>query len=88
MTYTPDQELNDPISRGIQREAPDDPLDMDYKFVSNIEFDGIDHRDAPDYCDAYICSADYKGEPMTEAQLEKINEDGDFVYEQLMNYLY
>ena len=61
---------------------------LDYTKISNIEFDGIDHRDYPDYCDAYIASADYDGEPMTDEQLEEIGEDRDFVYESLMNYLY
>ena len=60
---------------------------LDYSKITNIEFDGIDHSDYPDYCDAYIVSADYDGQPMTEEQLEEICEDGDFVYESLMNYL-
>jgi hypothetical protein len=33
-------------------------------------------------------SANYDGEPMTEEQLEEVNEDGSFVYESLMNHLY
>ena len=60
---------------------------LDYSKITNIEFDGIDHSDYPDYCDAYIVSADYDGQPMTEEQLEELCEDGDFVYESLMNYL-
>ncbi len=60
---------------------------LDYNKITNIEFDGIDHSDYPDYCDAYIVSADYDGQPMTEEQLEELCEDGDFVYESLMNYL-
>ena len=62
-------------------------INLDYGKITNIEFDGIDHSDYPDYCDAYIVSADYDGQPMTEEQLEEICEDGDFVYESLMNYL-
>lgn len=61
---------------------------MDYSKISNISFDQIDHRDYPDYCDAYIDNADYDGEPMTEQQLEEINEDGDFVYEKLMEHIF
>jgi hypothetical protein len=61
---------------------------LDYSKISNLEFDGIDHEDYPDYCDAYITNADYDGKPMTEEQLEEINQDGDFVYESLMNYLF
>ena len=61
---------------------------MDYSKIDNVVFDGIDHRDAPDYSDAYIVSADYDGEPMTEQQIEEMNGDGDFVYEALMEWLY
>lgn len=64
------------------------PINLDYNKISNIQFDGIDHRDAPDYCDAYIVSADYDGEEMTDEQIELLNEDGDFVYQKLMDHLY
>ena len=61
---------------------------MDYKKIDNIEVDGIDTKDYPDFCDAYITSADYEGEPMTDSQLDEINEDGDFVYECVQNHLF
>jgi hypothetical protein len=61
---------------------------LDYTKISNIEFDGIDHKDYPDYCDAYIVNADYDGVEITEEQLEEINDNRDFVYEKLMDYLY
>jgi len=60
---------------------------MDYKKIDNIEIDGIDTKDYPDFCDAYICSADYDGVPMTDEQLDELNEDGDYVYEHIMDYL-
>jgi len=63
-------------------------VNLDYKLISNIQFDGIDHKDAPDYCDAYIVSAEYDGEEMTEEQLEELNEDSDFVYECVQNHLF
>ena len=34
---------------------------LDYKKIRNIEFNGINHQDCPDYCDAYIVSAEYDG---------------------------
>lgn len=61
---------------------------MDYSKISNIQFDGIDHKDAPDYCDSFILSADYEDIPMTEDQLDEINEDGCFVHDQLYTFLY
>ena len=60
---------------------------MNYKKIDNIEIDGIDTKDYPDFCDAYISSADYDGVPMTDEQLDELNEDGDYVYEHIMDYL-
>ena len=60
---------------------------MDYKKIDNIEIDGIDTKDYPDFCDAYIVSADYDGVPMTEEQLDEINDDGDFQHDCIMNDL-
>lgn len=61
---------------------------MDTTKINNIEFEGIDYKDAPDFCDAFISSADYQGKEMTEEQLNDINENRDFVHEELYNYLY
>ena len=60
---------------------------MDYKLIDNIEVDGIDYSDAFDFCDAFITSADYNGKPMTDEQLDELNEDSDFVYECVQNHL-
>lgn len=61
---------------------------LDVTKVSNIVFDGIDHKDYPDYSDAYVESAEYEGEPMTEEQLDELNECCDFVYEKLLNHIF
>lgn len=61
---------------------------MDYSKISNVRVEGIDPKDYPDFCDAYISSADYDGKPMTEEQLEEINEDGEFVYDHVINQLF
>jgi hypothetical protein len=61
---------------------------MDYNKISNICFDDIDHRDYPDYCDVQIVSAEYDGVEMDEDQLEELNDDRGFVYDQLIKYLY
>jgi hypothetical protein len=61
---------------------------LNYDLIDNIEFEGIDHNDYPDYCDAYIISADYDGREMTEDEIEELNDDSGFVYDKLMNFLY
>lgn len=55
----------------------------------NIEFDGIDHSDYPDFADAFICYAEHNsGEPLTEEELDQLNEDNIFVHEALWNHLF
>lgn len=51
--------------------------------IYNIEWDGIDTRDYPDFCDAFICYAEHEdGTPLTDEELEDI--DSDYIYERLM----
>jgi hypothetical protein len=56
---------------------------LDYSKIDNIKVDGIDYSDYPDFCDAYIASADYDGRAMTDEELDLLNEDYDFVYSAL-----
>lgn len=51
------------------------------------EWDGIDHSDAPDYCDAYIVSAERDGIELTDEEIEELN-NSDLKYELLMEHLY
>ena len=56
---------------------------------TDVVFDGIDTRDAPDFCDAFICEAFHPdGRPYTEEELDALNDDRDLVYDLLMDYLY
>ena len=55
----------------------------------NIEIDGIDFRDAPDFVDAFISYAEHKdGTPLTDKELDELNEDGQFVYERVLDKIY
>jgi len=58
------------------------------KDLDDVEVDGIDTKDYPDFCEAYISSAVLYGKECTEAQLEEINNDQDFVYQCVLNHLY
>ena len=58
---------------------------MNYKEIKDIEIDGIDYRDAPEYSDSYISAATYRGKSLTEEELEVLNEDIDFVYYCIQN---
>lgn len=61
---------------------------LDYAQISDIEIDGINHADYPDYVDAFITSATYMGRPMSDSELDVLNEDSDFVYKQVNAKIY
>ena len=56
--------------------------------ISNIDIDGIDLRDAPDFVDAYIMDARVNGRQATDEELDQMNDDGEFRYGQVMESLY
>jgi hypothetical protein len=62
--------------------------EIDFTKIDNVELDGIDYRDAPDFSDAYIVSCDIDGIPATEEELEIINNNGEFVYDQVEKHIY
>ncbi len=59
-----------------------------YKLFTDVAFEGIDHRDYPDYCDAFIASAEYNGRELSDEELDELNDDSDLVYELLTDNLY
>ena len=61
---------------------------FNYKLFTDVAFEGIDHRDYPDYCDAFIASAEYDGRDLSDEELDELNEDSDLVYELLTDNLY
>jgi hypothetical protein len=62
--------------------------EIDFDKIDNVELEGIDYNDAPDFCDAYIASCDIDGIPATEEELEIINADGQFVYDQVQDKIF
>ncbi len=61
---------------------------FNYNLISNVSIDGVDFNDHPDYCDAFIDSADYDGKKMTDKQLDDLNEDYELVHELVWNNLH
>jgi hypothetical protein len=50
-------------------------MKINIKNVTNIVLDGVDMTDYPDFCDAFVMSADkLDGTPLTDVELEKLNE--------------
>ena len=56
--------------------------------VHNIEWDGIDYNDYPDFCDAFILSAKIDDRNCTSDELDLLNDDTEFLYEELIKHLY
>ena len=74
-------------------------INLELERVCDLEFDGIDHMDAHDYCDAFISCGSYiigdidaKKPTLRELTEEEIDwimdEYPDFVYEKLMGSIY
>ena len=62
---------------------------IDIAKIDNIQLDGIDTDDYPDFADAYIVSADYYGNKMTDDMIDYINNNmSDFVYECVLEQLF
>ena len=48
--------------------------EKDYTQIEDVDVDGIDMGDYPDFCDAFICSAYWKdGTPLTEEEVDELN---------------
>lgn len=55
----------------------------------NVDVQGIEMADSPDFADAYIQYAEHEdGVPFNEEELDRINDDSDFVYECVNNKIY
>jgi len=61
--------------------------------IENIVIDGIDHSDAPDFCDAFITSASirkFDGEwrKATDDEIDEIMQDTDLFCQKLEEAIY
>lgn len=61
---------------------------MDLSKISNIKFEDVDYSDYPDFCDCHISYAEIDGVPLTEAELEDLNDERDFIHEKLIDNLF
>jgi len=69
---------------------------MNYNIVDLNEIDestiivsGIDTKDYPDFADSFIQYAEFKdGTPLTDEQLDILNDDFCFVYKMVLRQIY
>ena len=61
--------------------------------IDDLVVEGIDYSDYPDFCDAYIESAtiiedDGEIRDATDKELDRLNDDRDFVYSRVIEFIY
>tara|TARA_R110002126_G_scaffold173785_1_gene322374 strand:- start:306 stop:584 length:279 start_codon:yes stop_codon:yes gene_type:complete len=59
----------------------------DFHNLTGVEIEGIDTKDHPDYCDAFVSRATWFDRDLTDDELEIVNDDSDFVYEHTMKHV-
>ena len=66
-------------------------MNIDFTKIENVIVGGIDYADYPKFCDAYVEECDINeaiDRCVTEEQLDAINDNGDFVYECVVDAIY
>jgi hypothetical protein len=64
-------------------------MKIDVNKLENIEVEGIDTRDYPEFVDAFISYAEMDGVELTDEQLDELNDDyPDLVYDCVINHLF
>ena len=71
------------------QEPPEEPVEEPKRIIiDDVEMDGINTRDYPDFVDAYVTSCCINGKPATEKEIDEINEDSSLVHELVWEYLF
>lgn len=78
--------LNTRLNKSELFNAPRDAWKR-WEQLEDVEFGGVDPMDAPKYCDAYVESAALDGVPLTDKELDLLNEQSDTVHNMLYKYL-
>lgn len=63
---------------------------INFDNVEVDEIENIDYTDYPDFCDAFISNAHWKdtGEELTPEELDELNNDSSFVYEEVIRWVF
>ena len=57
-------------------------MNLEFKEVENLQVDGVDHRDYPDFCDAYFSSGYH-----TKEQRDLTDEELNYLTDSYPEYL-
>tara|TARA_Y100000385_G_scaffold180132_1_gene186037 strand:+ start:903 stop:1097 length:195 start_codon:yes stop_codon:yes gene_type:complete len=57
--------------------------------IENMEFEGVDFSDYPDFVDAFLVSADIDGRELTEEEIDYLNDEHyEFVNESVFDSIF
>lgn len=57
--------------------------------IESITIEGVDTKDYPDFCDAYVYSCIYDGRELTDDELDELQEEQkELIYEYILDTLW
>jgi len=64
-------------------------MQLNLSQIENMEFEGIDFSDYPDFVDAFLVSADIDGRELTEEEVDYLNDEHyEFVNESVFDSIF
>lgn len=64
-------------------------MQLNLSQIENMEFEGIDTSDYPDFVDAFLVSAEINGRDLTEEEIDYLNDEHyEFVNESVFSSIF
>tara|TARA_R110001632_G_C11253444_1_gene409085 strand:- start:510 stop:704 length:195 start_codon:yes stop_codon:yes gene_type:complete len=64
-------------------------MQLNLSQIENMEFEGVDFSDYPDFVDAFLVSADIDGRELTEEEVDYLNDEHyEFVNESVFDSIF
>ena len=64
-------------------------MQLNLSKIDNMEFEGVDFSDYPDFVDAFLVSADIDGRELTEEEVDYLNDEHyEFVNESVFDSIF
>jgi hypothetical protein len=51
---------------------------INLELATGLQFEDVDHRDYPDYCDAYVSAGFIGDRELTEDELDQLNDNANY----------
>ena len=64
-------------------------MQLNLSQIENMEFEGVDFSDYPDFVDAFLVSADIDGRELTEEEVDYLNDEHyEFINESVFDSIF